>query len=169
MTVDDKKKPVRKPARLQLDEYLPFRLSVASNEVSLAIARAYESRFGLSIPEWRLIAVLAEQELTQRAMIARTMMDKVTVSRAARSLVDRGIVARTAHAVDGRSHTLALTTEGWHLHGEIAPLALNYEAALLSNLSTNEVKALKRLLRRLEDAAAERLQNPSAETGVRRK
>lgn len=157
MASTEKKKAVRKQSRLQLDEYLPFRLSVASNEVSQVVARAYETRFGLSIPDWRLIAVLAEQELTQRAIIARTMMDKVTVSRAARSLVDRGLIARTAHAVDGRSHTLALTAEGRQMHGEIAPLALSYEAALLKNLSVNEVATLRRLLRRLEDAAAERL------------
>ena len=68
---------------LRLDGYLPYRLSVASNAVSRLIARAYEDRFGLTIPQWRLIAVLAEDgPLTQQAIGSRTVMDKVTVSRA---------------------------------------------------------------------------------------
>lgn len=167
MSAIEKKKPARKQVRLRLDEYLPFRLSVASNEVSQLIARAYETRFGLSIPEWRLVAVLAEQELTQHAIIARTMMDKVTVSRAARALIDRGLVAKTAHAVDRRSHTLLLTVAGRRLHGEVAPLALNYEATLLAKLTANEAVTLMRLLRRLENAAAEYL-NTAAKPGPRR-
>ena len=139
---------------LVLDDYLPYRLSVASNAVSKLIARAYEDRFGLSIPQWRLMAVLAEQPLTQQAIVARTAMDKVTVSRAARGLTTRHLVSRTAHADDGRSHHLTLTLEGRRLHAEIAPLALAYEAALLSGLAPADVALMKRLLSRLEAAAA---------------
>ncbi|MDB5431663.1 MAG: MarR family transcriptional regulator [Caulobacter sp.] len=139
---------------LVLDDYLPYRLSVASNAVSKLIARAYEDRFGLSIPQWRLMAVLAEQPLTQQAIVTRTAMDKVTVSRAARGLAMRHLVGRTAHADDGRSHHLALTLEGQRLHTEIAPLALAYEAALLSGLAPADVALMKRLLLRLEAAAA---------------
>ena len=138
---------------LTLDEYLPYRLSLASNAVSKLIARAYEDRFGLTIPQWRLMAVLAEKPLTQQAIVARTAMDKVTVSRAAQGLVNRHLVGRAAHEVDGRSHLLALTEQGRELHAEIAPLALAYEAALLSGLTPAEVETLKRLLMRLETAA----------------
>lgn len=141
-------------AGLELDEYLPFRLSVASNAVSRLIARAYEDRFGLSIPQWRLMAVLAEGGLTQQAIVARTAMDKVTVSRAATALVTRRLIGRTASDSDGRSHSLALTETGRRLHGEIAPLALAYEAALLTGLAPAEVAQMKRLLLRLEAAAA---------------
>lgn len=81
--------------RLKLDEFLPYRLSIASNRVSSAIATAYQSLFGLRIPEWRLIAVIAESDgLTQQALGVATRMDKVTVSRAAIALVDRGLVQR---------------------------------------------------------------------------
>lgn len=143
-----------KSAGLELDEYLPFRLSVASNGVSRLIARAYEDRFGLTIPQWRLMAVLAEGGLTPQAAVARTAMDKVTVSRAANGLEARHLIARTASPSDGRSHILALTETGRRLHGEIAPLALAYEAALLTGLAPAEVAQLKRLLQRLEAAAA---------------
>ena len=140
---------------LKLDAYLPYRLSVASNAVSGLIARAYQDRFGLTIPQWRLVCVLAEDgALTQGQLVARTVMDKVTVSRAAQGLVKRGLVERSEHHADGRSHVLALTAEGRGLHGEIAPLALAYEAALISGLSPDEVALLKRLLARLQGAAS---------------
>ncbi len=139
---------------LELDGYLPFRLSVASNGVSRLIARAYEDRFGLTIPQWRLLAVLAEGGLTPQAIVVRTVMDKVTVSRAAQVLTSRHLIARTASESDGRSHTLTLTETGRRLHAEIAPLALAYEAALLAGLAPEEVAQLKRLLMRLEAAAA---------------
>lgn len=138
---------------LVLDDYLPFRLSVASNGVSRLIARAYEDRFGLTVPQWRLMAVLAEGALTQQQVVSRTVMDKVSVSRAARELVARSLLVRDANTGDGRSHLLALTAMGRSLHAEIAPLAKAYEAALLTGLAPSEVATLKRLLLRLEAAA----------------
>ncbi|WP_374572741.1 MarR family winged helix-turn-helix transcriptional regulator [Phenylobacterium sp.] len=140
-------------ADLTLDDYLPYRLSVASNAVSRLIARAYEDRFGLTIPQWRLICVLAEDgPMTQGAIVTRTVMDKVTVSRAAQGLSRRRLVERAEHH-DGRSHLLALTREGQRLHSEISPLAMAYEAALIAGLAPAEVALLKRLLCRLQGAA----------------
>ena len=139
---------------LRLDAYLPYRLSVASNAVSGLIARSYQDRFGLSVPQWRLICVLAEDGgLTQGQIVTRTVMDKVTVSRAAQGLVKRRLVRRSEHQADGRSHVLALTAEGAGLHAEIAPLALAYEAALIAGLAADEVALLKRLLAGLQSAA----------------
>jgi len=141
---------------LVLDAYLPYRLSVASNAVSDLIARAYQDRFGLAVPQWRLICVLAEDGgLTQGQLVARTVMDKVTVSRAAQGLLKRRLVARSEHHADGRSHVLTLTREGAGLYAEIAPLALAYEAALIAGLAPDEVALLKRLLARLQSAAGQ--------------
>ena len=141
-------------AGLKLDAYLPYRLSVASNAVSELISRAYQDRFGLSVPQWRLICVLAEDgALTQGQIVARTVMDKVTVSRAAQGLLKRHLVSRTAHHADGRSHTLALSSQGERLYAEIAPLALSYEQALIAGLTSDEVDGLKRLLSRLQQSA----------------
>jgi DNA-binding MarR family transcriptional regulator len=138
---------------LVLDDYIPYRLSIASNAVSKLIARAYEDRFGLTVPQWRLMAVLAEKPMTQQQIVVRTQMDKVTVSRAAQGLVSRHLVGRAAHEADGRSHILALTEQGRALHADIAPLALAYEAALLSGLTGDEIETLKRLLMRVEGVA----------------
>jgi DNA-binding MarR family transcriptional regulator len=139
---------------LRLDAYLPYRLSVASNAVSGLIARAYQDRFGLSVPQWRLICVLAEDGgLTQGQLVARTVMDKVMVSRAAQGLLNRHLIARSDHHADGRSHVLALAPEGRGMYAEIAPLALAYEAALIAGLAPDEVALLKRLLTRLQSTA----------------
>lgn len=141
---------------LRLDAYLPYRLSVASNAVSGLIARSYQDRFSLSVPQWRVICVLAEDGgLTQGQIVARTVMDKVTVSRAAQELLKRHLVGRSDHQADGRSHVLALTPEGAGLHAEIAPLALAYEAALIAGLAPDDVALLKRLLTRLQAAAGQ--------------
>ncbi len=139
--------------QLQLDRFLPFRLSVASNAVSRAIARAYEARFGLKVTEWRLIAVLAEGGLTQQAIVERTVLDKVSVSRAAQALVDRRLARREPIEGDARSHLLTLTREGQRLHAEVAPLALSMEATMLRGLTTDEVTTLLRLLSRLQGVA----------------
>jgi DNA-binding MarR family transcriptional regulator len=144
------------PASLRLDAYLPYRLSVASNAVSRLIARAYEDRFGLTIPQWRLIAVLGEHgPLTQQAIAARTVMDKVTVSRATHGLVKRRLVQRAPHDDDGRSHHLALSKAGTRLYEEVAPVALEYEARLLGQFDPAAVESLKRLLLHLEEVAGE--------------
>lgn len=143
-------------AGLRLDSYLPYRLSVASNAVSGLIARAYEDRFGLTVPQWRLLCVLAEDgRASQVQIVARTVMDKVTVSRAAQGLAKRRLVARAQNKADGRSHVLTLTTEGRSLYAEIAPLAQAYEAALIAGLAPDEVVLLKRLLTRLQTAAGQ--------------
>ena len=91
----------------------------------------------------------------QVQIVARTVMDKVTVSRAAQGLVKRRLVARSQNAADGRSHVLELTAEGHRLYAEVAPLALAYEAALIAGLAPDEVALLKRLLNRLQSAAGQ--------------
>lgn len=154
---------MKRPDGLKLDGYLPYRLSVASNAVSRLIARAYEDRFGLTIPQWRLIAVLAEDgPLTQQAIGTRTVMDKVTVSRATQGLVKRRLVQRAPHNIDGRSHRLALSKAGSRLYAEVAPVALEYEAKLLEQFDPAAVEGLKQLLLHLEGVAEKLAGNDGA-------
>ncbi|OYW80133.1 MAG: MarR family transcriptional regulator [Asticcacaulis sp. 32-58-5] len=141
-------------SKLALDDYLPYRLSVASNAVSTLISTAYDSIHGLKIPEWRLIWVLNEDgPSTQQALVKRTGMDKVTISRAAQALAKRRLITRAPHEYDGRSHHLILTAEGERLFADVAPSAVEFEKVVLANLTVEEVTVLKDLLRRVEDAA----------------
>lgn len=136
---------------LRLDSFLPYRLSVVSNLVSERIADAYRALFGLSVPEWRVIAVLAEADgLSQAAIGERTRMDKVSVSRAARALEGRGLVARPANMADGRARVLSLTAAGGALYALVAPRAKAMEAEILAGLDEGEVAMLARLLTRIE-------------------
>jgi DNA-binding MarR family transcriptional regulator len=140
---------------LKLDSFLPYRLSVSSNRVSSTIASAYNAEFGLRIPEWRLVCVLAEfGAMSQQAMCGRTQMDKVTVSRAAIALYDRGLVTRTPNPDDQRSHLLDLSSEGWALYRQIAPQALEFEQRIFSSLTEDEQALLRQMLERVETAAA---------------
>lgn len=141
-------------ATLVLDDFIPFRLSFTSNLVSETVARTYEALFGLSIPEWRLVAVVAETGgITQAAVGARTRMDKVTVSRAAVALVGRGLLARGPNPEDRRSHLLALTEAGRALHAAVAPKALELEGRIFAGFEPREVAALVAMLRRIDAAA----------------
>jgi len=137
--------------RLVLDDFIPYRLSVTSNLVSDSIARAYESLFGLSIPEWRLVAVVAETGgITQQAIGRATRMDKVTVSRAAIALVDRGLLDRRGNPEDRRSHLLDLTDAGRDLYAVVAPKALDLESRIFSQFPADDVARFMEMLRRVE-------------------
>ncbi|MGY6662008.1 MAG: MarR family winged helix-turn-helix transcriptional regulator [Glycocaulis sp.] len=139
---------------LILSEYLPYRLSVVSNKASGLIARAYQARFGLTIWEWRVIAVLGGGEaITAQAICEATAMDKVTVSRALRTLTERALVRRRTSPTDKRAALVSLTPEGQSIFDEIAPLALEWERSLLEGFSPDEADQLSRLLDRLEKRA----------------
>jgi len=141
-------------AALKLDDFLPFRLSFTSNLVSDRIARAYQALFGLTIPEWRLVAVIAESDgITQQAIGANTRMDKVTVSRAAIALVERGLVERAPNAGDRRSHLLRLTASGRALYEQVAPKALELEQRIFGSFDAERVERFVAMLREIEAVA----------------
>lgn len=140
---------------LDLEAFLPYRLSLASNTVSSAIATIYQSMFGLRVPEWRLVCVLAEGKgMTQQALGVRTQMDKVTVSRAAIALAERGLVARVPNPGDQRSRVLNLTDSGRELYAAVAPKALEMERALFAGFSDAERAQLRDMLIRVEQAVS---------------
>ncbi len=137
--------------KLHLDDFLPFRLSIASNRVSESIAQVYQSLFALTVAEWRVVAVLAEEgPITQQAICTRTHMDKVTISRAAIALVSRQLIVRTPHREDKRSHLLSLSATGETLYTNIAPKALEIERAIFDQFTSDERATLMKFLKRIE-------------------
>ena len=137
---------------LELERFLPYRLSILSNRISQQIAREYQDRFDLSMTEWRVMAVLARydgEELSASAVAARTEMDKVAVSRALSGLIAAKRVARRAHAGDRRRSVLRLTAAGWKVHDAVAPLARAHERRLLARLGAEERAVLERVLDKL--------------------
>jgi DNA-binding MarR family transcriptional regulator len=135
---------------LKLEEFLPYRLAVLSNTVSTTVARAYDKRFNVSIPEWRVIAILGRfPGLSAVEVAERTMMDKVAVSRAVTKLIKKGRVDRQFADADKRRSILNLSEEGRKLHDEIAELALGFERDLLQGLSADELEQLNGIMERL--------------------
>jgi DNA-binding MarR family transcriptional regulator len=133
--------------RIDLERFLPYRLSVLTNVVSGAIADAYRRRFGLTIPEWRVIAVLARHPgLSAAEVAAHTRMDAVAVSRAVTRLLRAGRLRRSVASADRRRSVLRLSTAGTAVYREIAPLALGYERELLAGLNRDELSQLDRML-----------------------
>lgn len=139
-------------APLELERFLPYRLSILTNTVSQAIAREYEQRFDLSVTEWRVMAVLARYDadgLSAREVAERTAMDKVAVSRAVARLVAAGRVTRRIHDGDKRRSVLRLTAKGWKVHDAVAPLARAQEREVLARLDAEERVWLTRILDKL--------------------
>lgn len=147
--------PKANPADLLvLEDFLPYRLSILSNRISRAIARRYAKAFDLTIPEWRIIAVLGRRPgLTATEIADATEMDKVAVSRAVAKLVTAKRLKAMADATDARRQRLFLTAEGESVHARIAPIALATEEKLIATLSGRERAELNRVLNRLLTAA----------------
>jgi DNA-binding MarR family transcriptional regulator len=115
------------------------------------IASRYQTLFGISIPEWRVIAVIAEHgKMSQQLVCQITRMDKVTVSRAAIGLVGRKLIVRTLNPDDKRSQLLALSASGRQLYDSIAPRAMAMETQIFSCLSKNDRLTLVQLLGRID-------------------
>ncbi len=132
---------------LDLEQFLPYRLSVLSNRVSGNIAKLYGDRYGLAIPEWRVITILALYPGSSASEVSdRTAMDKVAVSRAVARLL--GAASSSARPGDDRRRSvLALSAAGFEVYETIAPMVIEITRKLMSVLSEEETAAGKLILR----------------------
>lgn len=148
-------RPHPSPDVLILEEFLPFRLSVLSNRISSAVAKLYESRFDLKLPEWRIMAILGRNpNLTASQIVDISQMDKVAISRAVKRLVAMGRLTATDDPDDARRQRLNLSEAGRKIYEQIVPLALGVEEKLLARMSEDERAALQDAITRLSQAAA---------------
>lgn len=147
--------PEKPAATLRLATFLPFRLSVLSNAISQRIAELYDREFGLSIWQWRVMAVTADTPGISATEIGqRTQMDKVAVSRAVAGLIEVGYLERRPSAEDARRSLLFLTKAGREVYELIVPLALSEEERLVATLSSKEQAELARLMGKLARVAS---------------
>jgi DNA-binding MarR family transcriptional regulator len=138
-----------------LENFLPYRLSVVTNQVSRAFARRYSAEFGLSIPEWRVVAVVGGfAPLSSNEICARTEMDKAKVSRAVTRLVSAGLLTRRPDPADQRLIRLAFTAKGRKVYDAIVPRARALERELTEALKPDERAALERALAKLSARVA---------------
>ena len=141
---------------LALEGFAPYRLAVAAHTVSRALSGVYTKEFGLSIPEWRVLANLGRfGPLNAGELAERSSLDQPKVTRALQRLESRGLTQRAIVSADRRQVRLTLTRRGRLQFRQIAALALEWEAGLLGALSPVERSTLDRILTKLTRRAEE--------------
>jgi len=137
---------------LLLTNFTPFRLNRLATGVSEHLSEVYKQRFGLEIPEWRVIATVGPAfSCTAQHIADTTRMHKTRVSRAIAHLVKRDLIERASNADDRREMELRLTKAGRAMYAELIPLALERERALLACLNEEELRSFNEALDRLEE------------------
>lgn len=139
---------------LQLESFLPYLVNNLADRISTGLSKIYASEYGLSIPEWRILANLAEHGvLNAKQIVSTTGMEKSKVSRAVKNLTERGLILQRRKDADNRARDLALTDAGLSLYAELVPRALAWEGRLLESLSVSEYRDFMYLLGKLRQRA----------------
>ena len=135
---------------MRLESFLPYRLSLLSNAISGAIAAVYGDKFAISMPEWRIMMILAEYpDISADEVCRRTKIEKSVVSRAVARLLSRHLVNRDVDEEDRRRSILRLSGTGLSVYDEVMPIARNYEAELLADLTVEELEAFNDMIDKL--------------------
>jgi DNA-binding MarR family transcriptional regulator len=140
------------PSRLDLFKFVPFRLNRLAAEVSAELSSEYQERYGLDIPEWRVLATLGfrDDACTAQYISHCTRTHKSTISRAVTALMKRQLVERVENQDDRREFKLRLTRKGKALYQQLIPRLKRREQEILSCLSAQERKDFARLLGKIE-------------------
>ncbi|MEW5423204.1 winged helix-turn-helix transcriptional regulator [Amorphus sp. 3PC139-8] len=133
-----------------LDEFVPYLVNVLGTRLSVELGAEYGERFGISIPEWRVLAHLSQNDhVSVREIYRRVEMDKVKVSRAATRLEAAGLIVKEIPDDDRRLVALTLTAKGQNVVAEIVDMALDFERRFLAKLEPSEQETFRRLLKRM--------------------
>tara|TARA_B110001450_G_scaffold228078_1_gene227816 strand:- start:180 stop:683 length:504 start_codon:yes stop_codon:yes gene_type:complete len=139
---------------LQLERYLPYRLSILSNRISALISETYSAKFALSITEWRIMAVLGEYPgVSADEVSLKTQIEKSILSRAISKLLQRKLLERAFDPADKRRSMLRLTETGLSVYDELVPISYDYEQELLTCFSDTERQQFSELIDRLYEHA----------------
>jgi len=137
-------------APLKLEEFLPYRLNVVASLVSQALSRIYAERYGIGVPEWRVLVTLGQYEMmTGKAIGTHSHMHKTKVSRAVALLEKRKLVARRTNRADLRESFLTLTPAGRAMYDDLAPIALDFAQRLSEVVDPADRAAFDRAVDRL--------------------
>lgn len=140
--------------KFDLNDYIPCQLATLTQSIMRSVASLFEGRYGISLPEWKVLAIIRDKPGLSAVAVARlAQMDTVAVSRAVTKLLDRGWVLRELDSEDRRRSVLDVSAEGRELHDQIAPLASKLEASLLEELSEEEQRVFAKAIRVLHSKA----------------
>lgn len=142
-------------APLKLEEFLPYRLNVVASLVSQALSRIYAERYGIGVPEWRVLVTLGQYGMmTGKAIGAHSHMHKTKVSRAVALLERRKLLTRRANRADLRESFLTLTPAGRTMYEDLAPIALQFTERLSEVIEAADRAAFDRAIDRLTERSA---------------
>lgn len=140
---------------LKLEQFLPYRLNVVASLVSQALSRIYADRYGIGVPEWRVLVTLGQYGMvTGKAIGSHSHMHKTKVSRAVAVLEKRKLVARRANHADLREAFLTLTPAGRAMYDDLAPIALDFADRLSEVVDPADRVAFERAVDRLTERSA---------------
>lgn len=142
------------PPKLDVENFLLYRLSMLSRKLSDAMEAYYGPRHGLQRAQWRMLMLIgSEPRCTASTLVRRASLDAVAVHRAVGQLIHAGLVIRSPSATDGRAKLLRLSARGQRVHDETVPVALTFERRVLSELSPAQARFLLEALDRLESVS----------------
>jgi len=154
-------------APLKLEKFLPYQLNVVASLVSLALSRVYARRYGIGVPEWRVLVTLGQYGvMTGKAIGAHTHMHKTKVSRAVALLEKRRLLARRSNRADMRESFLSLTATGRAMYEELAPHALEFAQRLTEILTPADRDAFDRAVKQLTERSAQLVAEVVQEHGL---
>ncbi len=137
-----------------LENFIPYRLAVLTKSVSTAFSKTYAERFGISIPQWRVMAAIGrEPNCTASGIVEHAAMDKVQVSRAVSGLIEMGHLISKLDINDRRNAVLNFTVQGQEIYNQIVPTGREFEAKLMSVMNAEELESLDQLLKKLASQA----------------
>jgi len=135
---------------LDLQNFLPYQLSVLSNKISQGIASYYHQQHGITISEWRVLALLSEtSDITAKELAELSQMDKVKISRTMKVLEGKGLISEKTCLADARARRYRLTRDGEKLINQVKPKAIEFENKLITGLSTKDLKLFKNCIHAL--------------------
>lgn len=142
-------------APLKLEEFLPYRLNVVASLTSQALSRVYADRYGIGVPEWRVLVTLGQYGMmTGKAIGAHSHMHKTKVSRAVAVLERRKLLMRRSNRADLRESLLSLSPAGLAAYNELAPIALEFARRLAEVIEPTDRAAFDRTVDRLTERSA---------------
>ena len=142
-------------APLRLEEFLPYRLNVVASLTSQALSRIYAERYGIGVPEWRVLVTLGQYGMmTGKAIGEHSHMHKTKVSRAVAVLEKRKLLTRKTNRADLRESLLSLTPAGAAIYQDLAPVALDFARKLSDAIEPADRVAFERAVDRLTERSA---------------
>ena len=136
---------------MKLNEMLAYKVAMLSNDLSQSLASIYRP-FGLSMPEWRVVATLGNNNaMLSKNIAVATRLDKVQISRALQQLENKQLVIRMASERDKRAVNVALSEKGKNIFNEITPLVSQWQAEKIKNITADEYNTFLKVMNSLSD------------------